>query len=191
MDAGRRSGHTNAYFAGLGKTKRIVLYDTLLDAHGGDEIMAVLAHEIGHLKKGHIRKQLFLMGIASLALFFIASRMMTWDLMYESFGFSNAPEYVGLFLIAIIWEPVGFFLSPLAMWFSRRFEGEADKYVCGAMERGRSLITALKKMARDNMSNLRPHPWYIKFHYSHPPLLERIRSLENWSDQDRDSGHGP
>ena len=125
--------------------------------------------------------------MASLILFFIASRMMTWDIMYKGFGFSHAPEYVGLFLIAIIWEPVGFFLSPLAMWVSRRFEGEADQYVCRTMERGGSLISALKKMARDNMSNLRPHPLYIKFHYSHPPLLERIRSLEKWSGQVRDS----
>ena len=178
MDAGRRSRHTNAYFSGLGRSKRIVLYDTLLDAHTDDEILAVLAHEIGHLKQGHIRKQLIIMGGASLILFFLASKMMTWQILYASFGFSVAPVYVGLFLIAAVWEPLGFFLSPLAMLVSRRFEREADRYTGSALKRGKDLISALKKMALDNLSNLRPHPLYVIFHYSHPPLLERIENLK-------------
>lgn len=179
MDAGRRSRHTNAYFTGLGKSKRIVLYDTLLESHENNEILAVLAHEIGHMKKGHIRKQLTLISVASFILFFLASRMIEWDIMYESFGFFTTPPYVGLFLIAIIWQPVGFFLSPLSMALSRRYEREADYHVYRSLKSTEHLIKALKKMALDNLSNLRPHPLYVRFNYSHPPLLERIKNLED------------
>ena len=179
MDAGRRSRHTNAYFSGLGKSKRIVLYDTLLESHDNDEILSVLAHEIGHMKKGHIKKQLTIISVASFILFFLASRMIGWNIMYESFGFSTSPIYVGLFLIAVIWEPFGFFLSPLSMALSRRYEREADYHVFRVLKGTEHLIRALKKMALDNLSNLRPHPLYVRFNYSHPPILERIKNLED------------
>lgn len=182
MDAGKRSKHTNAYFSGLGKTKRIVLYDTLLESHEDDEILAVLAHEIGHLKKGHIKKQLVIMGIASLVLLFLASKMISWETLYNGFGFSTMPLYVGLFLIAVIWEPVGFFLSPLSMAVSRKFEREADQYSFKILNTTKPMADALRKMAVDNLSNLRPHPLYVKFNYSHPPLVERIKSLEDMSN---------
>ncbi|MBN2060484.1 MAG: M48 family metallopeptidase [Deltaproteobacteria bacterium] len=178
MDAARRTLHTNAYFSGLGKTKRIVLYDTLLESHDDDEVLSVLAHEIGHLKKGHIKKQLLIMGVMTLLLFFVASEMIHWGYLYESFGFDSRPFYAGLFIIMIIWEPVGFFLSPIGMAISRRFEKEADHYVYKVMGDTSHIVRALKRMARDNLSNLRPHPLYVAFHYSHPPLLERIRYLE-------------
>ncbi|MDB9823344.1 M48 family metallopeptidase [Deltaproteobacteria bacterium] len=178
MDAGKRSRHTNAYFSGLGKSKRIVLYDTLLESHKKDEILAVLAHEIGHLKKGHIRKQVVIISAVSFILFFIASRMISWNFMYESFGFSSMPLYAGLFLIAVIWEPVGFFLSPFSMAISRKFEREADHYVYRSLKSAEYFISALKKMALDNLSNLCPHPLYVCFNYSHPPLPERIKNLE-------------
>jgi STE24 endopeptidase len=180
MDAERRSRHTNAYFTGLGKTKRIVLYDTLLKSHDHDEILAVLAHEIGHMKKGHIRKRLVLTGLVSFVIFFIASRMISWDLLYRSFGFSNMPEYAGLFLIGVLWESVGFFLSPLGMAISRRFEREADHYMYNSIKTAEPLIRALKKMTTDNLSNLNPHPAYAKFNYSHPPVVERVRYLEGF-----------
>jgi STE24 endopeptidase len=179
MDAGKRSRHTNAYFAGLGRVKRIVLYDTLLEAHEQDEILSILAHEIGHLKKNHIKKQLMIMGAASIFLLYLASLMIHWEGMYRAFGFSQTPVYAGLFLIGVLWEPVGFFLSPLGMAVSRRFERQADRYAFKAAGRAEPLIEALKKMARDNLANLRPHPWYVRFNYSHPPLLERIRSLSD------------
>jgi STE24 endopeptidase len=178
MDAAKRSRHTNAYFSGLSKTKRIVLYDTLLESHTNEEILAVLAHEMGHLKKGHIRKQLIINCIASLVFFFLASRMVSWDYLYQSFGFFSTPLYAGLFLIAIVWQPVGYFLSPLSMAISRKFEVEADGYVYSAIKTTKPLISALRKMALDNLFNLHPHPLYVRFNYSHPPLLERIRSLE-------------
>ncbi|MFC1862832.1 M48 family metallopeptidase [Thermodesulfobacteriota bacterium] len=182
MDAARRSRHTNAYFSGLGRSKRIVLYDTLLESHEDDEILSVLAHEIGHLKRGHIKKQLIFMGVASFILFFLASVMIKWDLMYESFGFSLMPAYVGLFLIGVLWDPIGFFLSPVAMIISRKFEREADLHVYESLKTTEPMINALKRLAKDNLSNLRPHPLYVGFHYSHPPLLERIDRLEHMAD---------
>jgi STE24 endopeptidase len=177
MDAGKRSRHTNAYLAGLGKTRRIVLFDTLLKAHDDGEILAILAHEIGHLKKHHMVKQLILTGAFSAILLFLASTIMSWPGLYESFGFSSEPAYVGLLLIGILWEPLGFFLSPPATALSRRFEKEADRYASTLLGGPDALIGALKKMVLDNLSNLFPHPLYVVFHYSHPTVPERIRLL--------------
>ncbi len=183
MDATKRSRHTNAYFSGLGKAKRIVLFDTLIEAHEDNEILAVLAHEAGHLKKKHIMKQLGIVGSASFGLLYVASEMIEWGTMYRSFGFNEMPLYAGLFLISILWEPVGFFLSPLGMSLSRKFEREADRHAYEALETGEPLMRALKKMARDNLSNLRPHPLFVRFNYSHPPLLERIESLKEMGER--------
>ena len=181
MDAAKRSRHTNAYLSGLGKTKRIVLFDTLMAAHEDDEILAVLAHEMGHLKSHHVKKKLLIMGASSIVLFYLASEMITWQTMYQAFGFSTMPAYAGLFLAGVLWEPIGFFLSPITMAISRRFEREADRHAFQRMKMADSLVMALKKMARDNLSNLRPHPIHVWFNDSHPPLLERIRTLQDMS----------
>jgi STE24 endopeptidase len=181
IDAGKRSRHTNAYLAGLGKTRRIVLFDTLVDAHSDEEILAVLAHEIGHLKKHHIAKQLILMGASSAALLYIASKVMTWHGIYQSFGFSSETAYVGLLLVGVLWEPVAFSLSPLALAMSRRFEKEADQYASKVMGSPEALIQALRRMVLDNLSNLFPHPLYVVFHYSHPPVMKRIELLQQSS----------
>jgi STE24 endopeptidase len=178
MDATRRTRHTNAYFSGMVKAKRIVLFDSLIRSHDQDEILAILAHEIGHLKKNHIKKQFVLVSVVSLFLFFLASKLLTWEVMYRSFSFSNMPCYVGLFLVGILWEPVNFFMSPVGMAISRKFEKEADFYSLGILKTAKPLSTALKKMAKENLSNLNPHPIYVCFNYSHPPLLERIQYLE-------------
>ncbi len=180
MDATKRSKHTNAYFSGLGKAKRIVLFDSLIQAHDTDEIVAVLAHEIGHFKKNHIKKQLAITAVASFLLFYLASRMITWEAMYQSFGFSVMPAYAGIFLVGVLWQPAGFFLSPMAMSISRRFEREADLYCMRITKSSEPLIRALKKMAKENLSNLLPHPLYVWFNYSHPPLVERIKRLEGY-----------
>ena len=178
MDATRRTRHTNAYFTGLGKAKRIVLFDSLIQCHSQAEILSILAHEIGHLKKNHIKKQILLSGFVSLLLFFLAAKLMAWEKLYESFGFSAMSPYVGLFLVGILWEPVNFFLSPIGKAVSRKFEREADFYSLGILKTAKPLVTALKKMAKENLSNIRPHPLYVFFNYSHPPLLERIEYLE-------------
>jgi len=179
MDAARRSRHTNAYFSGLGKTKRIVLFDTLLQSHTEDEIMGVLAHELGHYKRGHMWKQFALVGLVSILLFFLASIMITWEPMFRAFGFEGLPLYAGFFLVGVLWEPAGFFLSPLGMALSRRFESQADRFAAHVLGTPQPLVHALKKMAKDNLANLRPHPIYVWFNYSHPPLLERVLGLES------------
>ncbi|MDY6973685.1 MAG: M48 family metallopeptidase [Thermodesulfobacteriota bacterium] len=179
MDAARRSRHTNAYFSGLGKQKRIVLFDTLIQSHNTSEIVAVLAHEIGHLKRNHIKKNLAITGMASIAFFYLASKMITWETMFHNFGFSDMPVYVGLFLVGVLWEPFGFCLSPLVKTVSRKFEHEADLYCIRLLKTADPLIKALRKMAKENLANLQPHPLYVWFNYSHPPLLQRIKGLES------------
>ncbi len=178
MDASRRSKHTNAYFTGIGKSKRIVLFDTLLEAHRGDEILAVLAHELGHWKKRHVHKQLILAELLSLAGFYVVAKLVNWPLMYQTFGFPEPIPYVGLFLIGALFSPLGYFAQPLASAISRRFERQADDYTLTLIQRAEPMVRALKRLAADNLANLTPHPAYAWFYYSHPPLVERIERLK-------------
>jgi len=177
VDEGKRSRHTNAYFTGLGKTRRIVLYDTLLASHSREEILAVLAHEIGHWKKKHILKQLVFMELASLGIFYLFSLLLDWPLLYTTFGFPEPVTYAGLLLIGILAGPFFFFLTPLGSAALRRFEREADDYSRTLMGTTAPMVRALKRLAKDNLANLFPHPLYVQFYYSHPPLLERIGRL--------------
>jgi STE24 endopeptidase len=183
VDAGKRSKHTNAYFTGLGKTKRIVLFDTLLNSHSADEILSVLAHEAGHWKKKHIMKQLVFTEIASLAVFYIIYLLLGWPLLYETFGFNENLPYVGLLLIAALLGPIAFFLAPLGAILMRKFEREADDYCLNLLGTVKPMINALKRLAKDNLANLHPHPFYAWFYYSHPPLAERIARL--WQMEDK------
>jgi len=177
MDAGTRSKHTNAYFTGMGKTKRIVLYDTLLASHTEDEILSVLAHEIGHWKKKHILKQLVLIETFSFLLFYSAYLLIDWSFMYRTFGFDQNIAYVGLFLLSALFKPVSFFFTPLMSTISRKFEIEADRYSRRLVGSTQALAGALKRLAKDNLANLYPHPLYAWFYYSHPPLIHRIAAL--------------
>ncbi|WP_244084343.1 M48 family metallopeptidase [Desulforhabdus sp. TSK] len=178
MDAGRRSRHTNAYFTGLGKTKQIVLYDTLLEAHSRDEILSVLAHEVGHYKEKHVPKQLLFFELSLLAGFYLTYRIMEWPAVYAAFGFESSQTYAGLFLVGIAWQKAGFFLQPFYTGLSRHFERQADLFAARFLKTPDHLVAALKRMALDNLSNLAPHPLYVRFHYSHPPLVERITFLD-------------
>jgi len=178
MDAGRRSRHTNAYFTGLGKTKRIVLFDTLIENSPQEEILAVLAHEAGHFKGKHIWKQFLLFELSMLIAFYLSYRLIDWPLLYHTFGFQHASPYVGLFLVGILGQKAGFFLAPFYMALSRRFERQADRFAVGLLKSPSSMMTVLKRLGADNLSNLFPHPFYVWFHYSHPPLVERITSIE-------------
>jgi STE24 endopeptidase len=179
MDAGKRSRHSNAYFTGIGKSKRIVLFDTLLAGHTHDEILAVLAHELGHWRLGHVRKQLILSVALSLALFYGAYLAVTNNALYTAFGFPGVTIYAGLFLLTIILKPVGFLLSPLGAMLSRRFERQADDYAYARMGSADALVSSLKGLATQNLSNLHPNPVYAWFTYSHPPLVQRIRRLKS------------
>jgi STE24 endopeptidase len=178
VDEGKRSKHTNAYFTGIGKTKRIVLYDTLLDSHSHEEILAVLAHEIGHWKKKHILKQLIFMIVLSLVGLYFVYLVVNWPPLYGAFGLKYTPVYAGLLLVSICLSCMGFFFSPLGAIISRRYEREADKMAHELTGTSEPMINALKRLAKDNLSNLHPHPLYVWFYYSHPPLIERIEYLK-------------
>jgi STE24 endopeptidase len=186
MDAGRRSRHTNAYLTGLGRSKRIVLFDSLVESHPSDEVLAVLAHEIGHHCRHHIAKQLAGTAILLFGAFYLTYRLVYWEPIYESFGFATRLPYVGLFLASMGWQRVGFFLQPAAMALSRRFEREADRFALGLLPDVGPFITTLKRLAADNLANLNPHPLYVWFNDSHPPLAARVAELERWC-----RAHGP
>jgi STE24 endopeptidase len=179
MDEGRRSSHSNAYFTGVGKTKRIVLFDTLLDSHDHDEILAVLAHELGHFTLKHIRTSLIIFIIATLVGLYVTDLVMRWNLFYLTFDIDPAKPYLALLIIGIFWQRAGYFLSPFSMALSRRFEREADAFAAKLLETPQPLVKALKGMAAHNLANLNPHPFYVWFNYSHPPLVERVRVLES------------
>ncbi len=183
MDAGKRTRHTNAYFAGLGKTKRIVLFDTLLESHPEEEILSILAHEGGHWKKRHVLKQIVLVEIVSFGVFYLVGRLLTWSLLYRTFGFSEPIPYAGLFLIGALLSPLGYFAQPLGSAISRKFEREADDFVLQLTRKAEPLRNALKRLASDNLANLVPHPLYAWFYYSHPPLLERVERLSPTREQ--------
>jgi STE24 endopeptidase len=179
VDAEKRSRHSNAYFTGLGRTKRIVLYDTLLASHSTDEILAILAHEIGHWKKKHIIKKLIFIEVVSFIIFYLIWLLLDWTLMYRTFGFEENLPYAGLFLLTTLAGPLIFFLKPVDSFVSRKYERQADDYTKDLIGSTRALSEALMRLAEDNLANLHPHPLYAWFYYSHPPLVDRIGYLQS------------
>ena len=179
MDASKRSKHTNAYFTGVGRTKRIVLFDTLLESHTSEEILAVLSHEVGHWKKQHILKHLIFLEGLSLVLLYAVARLLDWPPLYETFGFHEPAPYVGLFLIGTWISAIGYFVQPVESAISRKFEREADDFAVALMKKSDPMRSALKRLAVDNLSNLTPHPLYTWFYDGHPPLAERISRLKD------------
>ena len=188
MDASKRSRHTNAYFTGVGRSKRIVLFDTLLESHTDEEILAVLAHEIGHWKKRHVLKQLLLLEVLSVVCLYVVAKLLGWPGVYEAFGFQEIIPYVGLFLIGTGFSVIGYFAQPLESWVSRKYEREADDFSLALMKVAEPMCKALKRLATDNLSNLNPHPLYAWFYYSHPPLAERISRLKAKQSEETMSG---
>ncbi len=178
MDGSKRSGHSNAYFTGLGKLKRIVLFDTLIDSLSPAELEAVLAHEIGHNKLKHIPKRLLISVVVLTGSFFLTAAALGWNDLFEAFGYAG-PSYHGILVILLYFtSPVSFILSPLGNRRSRKQEYEADAYACDAVENKDDLSGALLKLSRDNLSNLTPHSLYSAFYYSHPALSERLSAIE-------------
>jgi STE24 endopeptidase len=183
MDGSKRSRHSNAFFTGFGRFRKIVLFDTLIGQLTEPQLESVLAHEIGHYKKRHVLK---LLGV-SIAGVFVAFAAIAWlarqQWFYHAFGF----EYQGGFaaasivpamlLFTLLAGTISFWLSPFIHILSRRFEYEADAFARAAMGEAQSLIQALRKLSEKNLSNLTPHPLYSGFYYSHPTLLERERAL--------------
>jgi len=178
VDSSKRSRHSNAYFTGLGRAKRIVLFDTLVSSHTEEEILSVLAHEIGHEKRAHIKKGLAVSVALSLAGFFILSLLLHWTPLYQAFGFSKPSTAALLVLLTFCSGPFTFFLTPLFTMRSRRQEYEADRFAVQGVGSAAGLKSALLRLSKDNLSNLSPHPLYSFFHYSHPTLAERLAALD-------------
>jgi len=178
VDSSKRSRHSNAYFTGLGRAKRIVLFDTLVASSTTEEIVSVLAHEIGHEKRNHLKKGIAASLALSLAGFWVASILLHWLPLYQAFGFRQESYHAILVLLAFCSGPFTFFLQPLASLWSRRHEYEADRFAVRSVGSAAGMKSALLRLTRENLSNLTPHPLYSFFHYSHPTLTERIAALE-------------
>jgi len=177
MDGSKRSRHSNAFFTGFGQFRKIVLFDTLIQQLTEPELEAVLAHEIGHFKKRHIPKMLAASALGSLAGFYLLSVFAAQAWFYWSFGFEPGALVAALLLFGLLSGVVTFYFSPVAHWWSRRYEYQADAFAAEVMCEARSLIGALRKLNEKNLSNLTPHPFYSGFYYSHPTLLEREQAL--------------
>lgn len=178
MDASKRSKHSNAYFTGIGKVKRIVLFDTLIRQMSHGEIVAVLAHEIGHWKKGHIWKRLLWAEILALVGSWLGFKLLAWPGLP---GLLGLPADISLpakmIVLAFVASLAMFPLGPFSAWRSRCHEREADRFACDLTGRPEDLASALVKMSAENLSNLFPHPLYAGFYFSHPPVVERVRTL--------------
>jgi STE24 endopeptidase len=177
VDASRRSRHSNAYFTGIGRVKRIVLYDTLIEQLDEEELLAVLAHEVGHWKKGHILKRLLTTEVLSFALCYLAFMLLRWGGLAALLGLPAASFYAQATVLGFLLSLAGFFFTPLGSALSRRHEWQADAFATSLTENPQALATALAKLSRDNLANLHPHPLYAWFHYSHPPVAVRIARL--------------
>ncbi len=176
IDASRRSHHTNAYFTGIGRTKRIVLYDTLINKMAENEVLAVLAHEAGHWKKKHVLKMIMIFEALSLARAYVAFRVLKSGILAETFGLPGN-FFAELVVLAFVFSIVSFPATPLFSALSRRHEREADRFAVGLAPMPEALATSLIKLSKDNLSNLHPHPLYAAVYYSHPPVVERVRTI--------------
>ncbi len=181
VDASRRSRHSNAYFTGIGRVKRIVLFDTLIEQMTQDEILAVLAHEVGHWKKRHVLKRIMLTEMAAFAGLFTAYHLLQWDDLPGIIGSGPLSLYAKVIIIGFLGSLAMFPLTPFFSFLSRKDEYEADRFASVLTGNPVALANALIKLSRENLSNLHPHPLYAKFYYSHPPVVERIRELRGQS----------
>ena len=177
MDASRRSGHGNAYFTGFGKNKRIVFFDTLLNSLDAEEVEAVLAHELGHMKKKHVLKGMIKGIFFSFIGFAILGYLRNNTAFFNGHGVQTITDYMALTLFSMVAGVYTFLLTPVSSYTSRRHEYEADQFA-SENAKASKLITALVKMYKDNASSLTPDPLYSKFYFSHPPALERVSYLE-------------
>ncbi len=183
IDGSKRSTKSNAYFTGFGRTKRIALFDTLIEKHTVPELVGVLAHEVGHYKLGHIRKFIVVSLASSLLMFWILSLFINQPRLYEAFKVpfegvhGQPPIYAGLLFFGFLYSPISMVLGLLGNMLSRKHEYEADAFAAKTTGTGETMIAALKKLSVDNLSNLTPHPLKVFLEYSHPPVLARIAAL--------------
>jgi STE24 endopeptidase len=179
IDGSRRSSKANAFFTGFGPNKRIALYDTLINNHTVPELLAVLAHEVGHFKKHHMIQH-FVFGQFNLLLLLIgASFCISRPELFEAFGVTTPSNYAGLTLYFILIRPPVVLLGIFANFWSRQHEFEADRFAAEALGDPNPLIQALKRLSKDSLSNLTPHPLLVGLHFTHPPVLDRVLALKN------------
>lgn len=177
MDGSRRSNKANAFFTGFGANRRIVLFDTLVEELAVDELLTVVAHEMGHYKLYHIPQRIAISVVQTGVLFLLLSIFLQVEGLYEAFYVDEPAVYTGLLFFGLLYSPADLLLSiPLNAW-SRRHEFQADRFAVDTTERADSLIDGLKCLAETNLSNLTPHPFTVILEYSHPPLLDRIDSI--------------
>lgn len=177
IDGSKRSSKANAFFTGFGKNKRIALFDTLIAKHDNDELLAILAHEIGHYQKKHIRQGMVISILHMGVIFFLLSLFISRAGLFEAFYMQNPSIYAGLIFFSLLFTPLEIFLSLFMQMLSRHNEFAADRFARETTGQGETLVKALKKLAGDNLANLTPHPFYVFLHYSHPPLMQRIAAL--------------
>lgn len=176
IDGSKRSSKANAYFSGLGKSKSIILYDTLIEKNSIEELVAVLAHEVGHYKKKHIQKSLILSTIQMGIILFILGYALRSPELSQALGVSVPTFHIGLIAFSILFNPISTILGLFMNQFSRKNEYEADAYAKATYNK-ENLISALKRLSVTHLSNLKPHPAYVFYYYSHPTLLQRIKAL--------------
>jgi len=177
VDASRRSRHSNAYFTGIGRVKRIVLFDTLLERLDSREILTVLAHEAGHWKRRHLLKRLIFSEAAALLLCYSAFYLLNLGALPPLLGLDTASFPAQLVILGFILSLATSLLTPIGSLLSRKQEREADRFAVELSGMPDALASSLIKMSRDNLSNLHPHPLYAAVYYSHPPVVERVRGL--------------
>lgn len=178
IDGSKRSTKANAYFSGFGKEKRITLYDTLINDLEQQEIIAVLAHEVGHYKRKHIITNLIVSILTTGFTLWLFSLFVDSDLLSQALGVPNAAFHIGLIAFGILYTPISEVTGLLMNFMSRKFEYQADDYAKTTYAAG-PLISALKKLSKNSLSNLTPHPAYVFMHYSHPTLLQRLQNLRS------------
>ena len=178
MDGSKRSTKANAFFTGFGRNKRIALFDTMIEQHLVSELVAVLAHEIGHHKKKHILQGMIISILHTGVVFFLLSVFLGSHGLYEAFYMEQLSIYAGLLFFGLLYTPIELLLSIVMQMISRKNEYEADCFAAETIDEPGSLVNALKRLSTSNLSNLTPHPFYVFLNYSHPPLLQRVHTIQ-------------
>ncbi|MGB8930880.1 MAG: M48 family metallopeptidase [Anaeromyxobacteraceae bacterium] len=186
MDASRRSGHANAWFAGIFRP-RIVLFDTFLAQTTPDEAAAVLAHEIGHFKRSHVKLRLLWSLAGTFAMLWILSLLVPWRPLYDAFGFAAPSLHAATALVTLAGGAFLFWMTPVGSWLSRRHEYEADRFAVALTGKPEALASSLVRLHESNLSNVDPHPWFSAWSYSHPTLADRLAAIER--EEDRLASH--
>ena len=179
MDGSKRSAKSNAFFTGFGKNKRIALFDTLIEKHTTEELVAVLAHEIGHYKEKHIVKNMGISILHTGVMFALLSIFLQVPALFDAFYMEQMSVYAGLLFFGLLYSPVETLLGIGMQMLSRKHEYEADRFAAVTTEKPEDMVSVLKKLSKDNLSNLTPHPFYVFLNYSHPPVLKRIEAIRS------------